>query len=191
MRKLLSSLLAGGIAAAAMLLASLTANSQDFAVSIVGLQQSWQYEGLPMVYYAPNPRSRSRPLGPDMGESSDYSFFVVVQNVQKVADKITMGASVWYDSLQFTLRTSSGKIYSVFHAPSFIWSANPQEKWLFRSGGLRVIPVDFTNKSWRGLPPLEPPDEVLSMTVTFRYFDSKGKSVSVTSSPTDVYLYSI
>lgn len=170
------------------LLTNVPANCQNFAVSIVGLQQSWQYEGLPMVYYAPNPRSR--PLGTDMGEPSYYSFFVVVQNVQKAPDRITMGASVWYDCLRFTLRTGSGKIYSVFHRP-IIWSANPQEKWLFRIGGLRVIPVDFTSGSWQGLPPLDPPAEVLTMTVIFRYFDSKGKSVSVTSSPTDVYLYSI
>ena len=190
MRKSLSLLLTGGIAATLTLLTTVSVNCQNFAVSIVGLQQSWQFEGLPMVYYAPNSRSRSRPFGPDMGEPS-YSFFVVVQNVQKATDKITMGASVWYDCLRFTLRTSSGKVYSVFRAPSFIWSANPQEKWLFRSGGLRVIPVDFTSTGWQGLPPLEPPDEVLTMTVTFRYFDSKGELVSVASSPTDVYLYSI
>lgn len=187
MRKSLSPFLVTGIVAAATLLAGLSANGQDFAVSVVGMQQSWQFEGLPMVYYDANPQSR----GSGMGGPSDYSFFVVVQNVQKAPDKITMGASAWDECLQFTLKTSSGKIYSVSRSPSFVWSANPMITWLFPSGGLRILPIDFTSNGWKGLPILAPPDQVVTMTVTFRYPNSKKEMISDTSSPTDVYLYSL
>jgi hypothetical protein len=185
MRKSLSLFLVAGMVAATTLLAGLPANSQDFAVSVVGMQQSWQYKGLPMVYYGGNHRSRS----PEMGELSDYSFFVVVQNVQKVPDKITMGASAWHGCLHFTLKTGSGKIYAISRMPSFNWSANPMMPWIFTSGGIRILPVDFTSGSWQGFPALQPPDQIVTLTVKFSYPDSNRKMASVASSPTDVYLY--
>ena len=121
------------------------------------------------------------------GPIAHSSFFVVVQDVQKVADKMTMGASGWYESLSFTITSRSGKTYSVTPG-MFDWSANPQETWTFPSGGMRVFTVDFTHSGWQGLPPNPSEPEIVTMTVTFRYPDSNGKMVSVTSSPTDVYL---
>jgi hypothetical protein len=125
-----------------------------------------------------------------------YSFFVVVQNVQKVAYKAAWSASGWYDCLRFTITTGSGKTYSVTPGEGFSWSANPEETWLFPSGGMRVFLVDFNHGVWDGLgvwvglPPTPSEPEVVTMTVTFDYPDSKGKLISVTSRPTDVYLCS-
>jgi hypothetical protein len=168
-------------------LAGVTAESKDFAVSIVGLRESnnlqFSREGLPIVYYAGPAHS----AGLLWNEPSEHSFFVVVQNVQKVADKMAVSASAWYDCLRFTIKTSSGKTYSVSRL-EFAWTANPIETWIFPSGGMRIIPVDFANPYWKELPPTPSEPEVVTMTVTFRYPDSNGNWVSVASAPTDVYL---
>jgi hypothetical protein len=182
------------IAVAITLLTNLTAKSKDFTVSIVGQQQKdreYTPERLPVVYLPSS--SNKQASGFNTGPKAQSSFFVVVQNVQKVVDKMTMAASGWYGSLSFNITSSSGKTYSVTPA-YFSWSANPEETWLFPSGGMRVFTVDFTHSiwpglgGWQGLPPTPSEPEIVTMTVTFRYPDSKGKMASVTSSPTDIYL---
>jgi len=170
------------------------ADASDFTVSIVGQQQrdrEYTSERLPVVYLATSPHKQADDFM--AGPTAHSSFFVVVQNVQKVADKMTMAGSGWYGSLSFIITSRSGKIYSVTPA-YFSWSANPEETWLFPSGGMRVFTVDFTHSvwpglgGWQGLPPTPSEPEIATMTVTFRYPDSKGKMASVTSSPTNVYL---
>jgi hypothetical protein len=170
------------------------ASSKDFTVSIVGQQQSdrrYEREGLPLVYLATSTQKQADDFR--AGPTAHSSFFVVVQNTQKAADKLTMGASGWYDSLSFIVTSSSGGTYSVTPG-KFAWSANPEETWIFPSGGMHVFLVDFTHSvwqdlgAWQGLPPTPSEPEIVTMTVTFRYPDSKGKMASVTSPPTDVYL---
>jgi hypothetical protein len=191
MRKLLFLFLVTGIVAATLLV-GLPANGQDFAVSIVGFRQSnygYNREGLPLVYCGPYSNQPS-------GELNPHSFFVVIQNLQKAVDKMTMGASAWGDCLSFTITDSSGRTYSVSYMEPPA-SANPMVTWIFPSDGLRVVPVDFTGGDdwpfpggWQGLPIPQREPEVVTMTVTFRFPDSNRKIASVTSRPTDVYLCS-
>jgi hypothetical protein len=172
------------------------ADGGDFSLSIVGEAQSnkGQYarEGLPLVFC---PVAASRQDYPYIfGTTSDSSFFAVIQETQKKAEKITMDLSSWYGCLQFKIVDGSGKIYSVIRTPA-VWSANPLETWTFPSGGMRIIVVDFASGAmvgqtagWQGLPPAPSVPEIVSVTATFRYYNSEGKAVSVTSKPTDVYL---
>ena len=182
---------------AAALLSGAMADGQDFTVSIVGQWQSnksqFEKEGLPIVYC---PKIASTKLNVHFGEPSSNCFFVVIQNTQKVADTMTMNSPAWYECLQFIITDGSGKIYSVSPAP-IDWPKNIPETWTFPSGGMRVMAVDFTSSAmvgqqvgWQGLPPTPSEPEIVTMTVTFRYYDSAGKQISVTSKPTEVYLCS-
>jgi hypothetical protein len=189
------SLLLLGFVIARTLTTTALVDGKAFTVSIVGQQQSnaqqHRKDGLPAVY-CPKIAS-TRPNG-HFDEPSGACFFVLVQNAQKVANKVTMAASEWYDCLQFKMTDGSGRIYSISRAP-MDWSANVQETWTFPSEGMRVTAVDFTSSAmvgqtvgWQGLPPAQSEPEIVHMTATFRYYYSTGKPVSVTSEPTDVYL---
>lgn len=162
------------------------ANGKNFTVSIVGLTESdsrYKHDGLPIVY-------RGRPThiqGLGMDTPSAHCFFVVVQNVQKVSDRMTVSASAWWDCLRFTFTINSGKIYSVSRPP-ISWSCNPIETWIFPSGGMCVIPVDFNSGAWQGLPPTPSGPKLVTVTAVFRYPDSSGKWRLATSRPTQVYL---
>jgi F5/8 type C domain len=169
-------------------LANVTANSQDFAVSIVGQAQSDtrnSREGLPLVY-CPWPNES---VSPDWmnDEPSASSFLVVIQNLQNMPEKMTRGASSWYDCLEFTMTDSLGKTYHIARPLGPVWSANPMITWIFPASGFRVMPVNFTNGFWQGLPPSSREPELMTMTATFRYPDSSGNMISVSSSPTNVY----
>lgn len=179
------------LAMVAPLLGMVVAEGRDFTVSIVGQgQKRVEYTGetLPLVY-CPAPNQKFPAHGTDgmNNEPAANSFFVVIQNTQNAADKITMGASSWYDCLQFTIMDKAGNTYEVSHR-AFSWSANPIETWVFPSSGLRVMPVNFTSGSWQGLPPTLAEPEIVTMTATFRYPDASGGMASVSSGPTKVYL---
>lgn len=183
------------LAVAVTFLGDVTADSQDFTVSIVGRDQSryWPYErdGLPIVYYTNSGFQRPRNfIDSSNGELNAFSFFVVVRNVQNGAARMSARASDWYNCLQFKIRTKSGGNYQVSRREQ-IWTRNPIETWTFSSGGKRAIPVDLTSSEWQGLPAgVSPYPEIVTMTATFRYPDSTGKMVSVESGPTDIYFSS-
>lgn len=169
-------------------LANVPAHSQDFAVSIVGQAQSdgrYDREGLPLIY-CPWPNES---VSPDwMNDTlSASSFFVVIQNLQNTPEKMTQGASSWYDCLQFTMTDSLGKTYHIACSLGPAWSANPMITWIFPASGYRIMPVNFASGFWQNLPPSSRQPELMTMTATFRYPDSSENMISVSSSPTDVY----
>ena len=167
------------------------AKDDDFVVSIVAQRQSNGRQdmkgGVPLVFVSPLSRHSN---GHVMDEPSDSCFFVVIQNTEQVAVTNTMNFSFWNECLQFKIIDGSGKVYSVSRRP-ITWSANALESWVFPCNGMRVIAVDFTNGAmggWQGLPAAPAVPEIVNMTATFRYFDQKGKPVSLTSKSTEIYL---
>jgi hypothetical protein len=178
-----------------LVLSGVMADAGDFTVSIVGQEQSnqWQYKdaGLPLVYCPPTTPGPANARMVD--KSSGMNFYVVIQSTQTNADTIMMAASGWYDCLQFKITDRSGQVYSVARA-EIDWSANPEMSWTFPGGGIRVMAVDFTSRAmfepmggWLGLPPSPSEPEIASMTATFRYGDSEGQK-TVTSKPIRIYL---
>ncbi len=178
---------------AAFFLSGVRADAHDFIITVVGNEQemdgSLKKDGLPIVIC---PKAGIHQLnGYPMDQPSKNCFFVVIQNGQTVPDVLTMGASAWFECIQFKIKNSSGKVYTVEHR-QISWAANPMVTWAFPSRGIRAIPVDFTNgamEGWEGLPPPPETPEIVTMTATFTYYD-KGKSISVSSKPTDVLLSS-
>ena len=178
----------------ALVLSGVMADGADFTVSIVGQEQSnanqFEIAGLPIVYCGRPATNENEGVGWVMDKPSEHCFSVVVQNLQKVTDEVTMGASEWWVCVQFTITISSNKTYSVYR-PQIAWTANIQETWVFPGEGMRVIPVDFTSGYWAGLPAAPSEPELATVTATFRYYDAAaGKEVSVASKPTRVYLCS-
>jgi hypothetical protein len=181
---------------AAMFFSEAMAQAEDFTVSIAGQQQSSrQYapEGLPLVY-CPTPADGQTNSLVANG-SMAHSFFVIVQNLQPKTDTITMAMSDWYDCLQFTITESSGKTRAISRT-EVPWNFNGLETWTFPINGMRIIAVDFTGHTmigqptdWQGVPPAPLHPELVTMTATFRYYDATKKEVSVTSKPTEVYLW--
>jgi len=169
------------------------ADVHDFSITIIGHEQgidASQKSGGPPIVLCPK-SDNHQPNGYVMDQLSEHCFFVVIQNRLPVPAAITMNCSGWYEALQFKMTDSSGKVYNIKHG-LISWSANPLLTWNFASGGIRNMPVDFTNGAmtgWQGMPPAPSSPKIVTMTATFTYGDTPGKLISVSSKPTDVELH--
>jgi hypothetical protein len=182
---------------AATLLSNAKADDHDFTVSIVGLKQinnpqdkaDGLTEGTPIVVC---PVSTSRRTNDMADDKLSHCFFVFIQNVKHANDKISMWNSEWSDCLQIKITTSSGKVYSIHRWPA-PYTVNGVENWTFSRGGIRIIPLDFTNLSatgWEGQPEAPSTPELVTVTATFNYYRDPAtrKVISISSKPTQVYL---
>lgn len=125
-------------------------------------------------------------------EANDFSFIVVLQN-DRATRTLLMCASDWYESLTFKITDASGNTYTVTRTP-FDWPNKLLQECTLRQGQKREMAVDFTGRAnantipgWQGLPTTALEAQTVTMTVTFRGYDSNGKFVSATSKPTKVY----
>lgn len=130
-------------------------------------------------------------------DSSLISFYVVIENTQNKATKIKMFMSDWYSGLTFKLVNAAKESYSI-QRPDTPWTVNGPMSLTFPPHGIRIMPVNFINEEWDGLPAAPSPPEVMQMTATFSYSDANDPlhslsvpHVRVMSKPTDVIFMGI